>query len=178
MKDRLEHRFRLTGPGFAWGRALAAALAGALLLLLASCSGGGRIVVTDAMARPAPLEGGAGGAFMTIRNETGQADRLSSAASPAAQSVELHETVDDNGVMRMVPQPDGWEVAPGERLALKPGGKHIMLLGLIRPLKAGDIIEVTLNFDKAGPVMIQVPVKEMTQSQQRKIPHSGWTALL
>jgi copper(I)-binding protein len=146
-----------------WRRkALAAILTGAALVL-AACLNGRGIVITDPMARPAPLEGGTGGAFMTIRNESGQADRLRSADSPAAQSVELHETVDDTGVMRMVPQPDGWEVAPGGRLELKPGGKHIMLLGLVRPLKAGDTIEITLNFDKAGEIRVQAPVKDIAQ---------------
>jgi periplasmic copper chaperone A len=143
--------------------ALAAAVVVAALLLAVACSSNAGIVVTDPMGRPAPLEGGTGGAFMTVRNESGQADRLRSAASPAAQAVELHETVDDNGVMRMVPQPDGWEVAPGGRLELKPGGKHIMLVGLVRPLKAGDTIEITLNFDKAGAIKVQVPVKDMVQ---------------
>jgi copper(I)-binding protein len=64
-------------------------------------------------------------------------------------------------VMRMVPQPDGWEIAPGGELVLKPGGKHVMLMGLVRPLEPGATIEITLNFDKAGPVKVQVPVKAM-----------------
>jgi copper(I)-binding protein len=162
MKDRLELRTRRDGLRLPWPEVLAAVLVGAALLL-AACSAGEGIVITDAMARPAPLEGGTGGAFLTVRNESGKADRLRSAASPASQTVELHETVDDHGVMRMVPQPDGWEVAPGERLELKPGGKHIMLIGLVRPLKAGDTIEITLNFEKAGAIRVQVPVKEMAQ---------------
>jgi periplasmic copper chaperone A len=162
MKDRLKPRFQVRGQGSTWPKTLAVVIC-LTLLLLAACSAGQGIVITDAMARPAPLEGGTGGAFMTIRNASGQADRLRSASSPAASSVELHETVDDNGVMRMVPQPDGWEVAPGGRLELKPGGKHIMLIGLVRPLKAGDTIELTLNFDKAGAIRVQVPVKEMAQ---------------
>jgi periplasmic copper chaperone A len=135
----------------------------AALIVLAACSAGGRqgIAVSDPMARPAPLEGGTGGAFMTLRNGGSQADRLRSAASPAAKMVELHETVDNNGVMRMVPQPDGWEIAPGADLVLKPGGKHLMLIDLRRPLQPGETIEITLNFDKAGQVKVQVPVKAM-----------------
>ena len=162
MKDRLEPRTRRDGPRLPWSKVLAAVLAGAALLL-AACSGGREIIITDAMARPAPLEGGTGGAFLTIRNESGQTDRLRSATSPAAQTVELHETVDDHGVMRMVPQPDGWEVAPGGRLELKPGGKHIMLVGLVRPLAAGETIEITLNFEKAGAIRVQASVREIAK---------------
>jgi periplasmic copper chaperone A len=135
----------------------------ATLFLSAACSTGQGIIITDAMARPSPLEGGTGGAFMTIRNETGQTDRLRSAVSPAARAVELHETVDDNGVMRMVPQPEGWEIGSGSRLELKPGAKHIMLIDLVRPLEPGMTIEITLNFDRAGAIKVQVPVKAMVQ---------------
>jgi periplasmic copper chaperone A len=135
----------------------------AALIVLAACSAGGRqaVSVSDPMARPSPLESGTGGAFMTLRNGGSQADRLRSAASPAAKVVELHETVDDNGVMRMVPQQDGWEIAPGADLVLKPGGKHLMLIDLRRPLQPGETIEITLTFDKAGQVKVQVPVKAM-----------------
>ena len=144
-------------------RTFTAVLVCVTLLLTAACSAGQGISITDPMARPSPLEGGTGGAFMIIRNGGGQGDRLRSATSPAAQVVELHETVDDNGVMRMVPQPDGWELGPGSQLELKPGGKHIMLINLVRPLKPGDTIEVNLNFDKAGPIKVQVPVKDMAK---------------
>jgi hypothetical protein len=84
-----------------WGTVCAA------MLLATSCAGGesGRgISVEDAMARPSPIEGGTGGAFMTIVNDAPDPDHLVSASSPAAV-VELHGTVDDNGVMRMIPHP-------------------------------------------------------------------------
>jgi periplasmic copper chaperone A len=141
------HRFQL------------AALVGVALVVLSACASGRGITISDPMARPSPLEGGTGGAFMAIRNNGGQADRLRSASSPVARAIELHETIDDNGVMRMVPQPDGWEIGPGGELLLKPGGKHLMLFDLARPLQAGETIEITLNFDKAGAVKVQVPVK-------------------
>jgi hypothetical protein len=155
-------RFRRNGNGHPWQQALVAVLVSALLLVLTvACSTQHGITITDPMARPSPLGGGTGGAFMTIRNETGQADRLRSAASTAARAVELHETVDDNGMMRMVPQPEGWEIGPGSELELKPGGKHIMLIELVRPLEPGNSIEITLDFEKAGPIRVQVPVKAM-----------------
>jgi periplasmic copper chaperone A len=147
----------------AWRKTPLTVLVCATLVVLAACAAGGsqRIAIADPMARPSPLEGGTGGAFMTVRNSGGEADRLRSASSPAAKVVELHETVDDNGVMRMVPQPNGWEIAPGGKLVLEPGGKHLMLIDLRQPLVSGATIEITLNFDRAGPVRVQVPVKAM-----------------
>ena len=83
-------------------------------------------------------------------------------SSPAAKTAELHETVDENGVMKMVHHPEGWEIPAGGTLELKPGGKHIMLIGLTAPLVAGEKIKVTLNFEKAGAQTIDVPVKAMS----------------
>ncbi len=132
-------------------------------LLAAGCAvgSGPMIAVKDAMARPAPVAGGTGGAFMTIINRSAVADRLLAASSPAAAVVELHETVDDGGVMRMVPHPEGWEIAAKGRLELKPGGKHLMLIGLKEPLEAGQTVEITLTFKNAGAVTLQVPVKAL-----------------
>jgi copper(I)-binding protein len=144
-------------------RVLAIVLLCTTVVLVVACSTGQGIVITDPMARPSPLEGGTGGAFMTIRNGTWQTDRLRSATSPAARVVELHETVDDNGMMRMVAQPDGWEIGPGSQLELKPGAKHIMLIDLVRPLEPGMTIEITLTFDRAGAIKVQAPVKAMVQ---------------
>ncbi len=63
----------------------------------------------------------------------------------------------------MVPQPDGWELGPRGQLELKPGGKHMMLVDLVHPLKPGDIVVLTLNFDAAGPIEVQVPVENLTK---------------
>lgn len=128
------------------------------LVILAACSPAG-ITVKDPFARPSPTEGGTGGAFMTIVNNTRRPDRLVSAQCPAAKVVELHETINDAGVMRMRPQPEGFEIPFRGELELKPGGKHVMLIDLVVPLRAGESIEVTLNFEKAGAVKVQVPVR-------------------
>ena len=133
---------------------------GLLLSLAAGCASGGGISVKEPFSRPAPSAGGNGGAFLTIVNGGQQADRLVSAQCPAAMMVELHETIDDAGVMRMRPQPDGFEIPAGGKVELKPGGKHIMLMNLKAPLKAGDTIDITLNFEKAGAVTVKVPVRE------------------
>jgi copper(I)-binding protein len=118
------------------------------------------IAVSDPFSRAAPQMNGNGAAFMTITNNSAQADRLLSITSDVAEAVELHETIDDNGVMKMIPQPQGFELSARGRLELKPGGKHVMLVGLAAPLEAGKDFELTLNFEKAGPVKVTVPVRE------------------
>lgn len=128
-------------------------------LLLATCSQGGGIAIQDPYARATPAEAQTTGAFAVITNGGPQADRLISAASPAAKTVELHETVTEDGVMKMQPHPEGWEIPAGGKLELAPGGKHIMLIDLVAPLQAGDTIELTLTFEKAGAIKVQAPVK-------------------
>lgn len=118
------------------------------------------ISIEGAMSRAA-LEGNNGAAFFTIINPAPEADRLMSVASDVAQSAEIHETIDDGGVMKMIPQPQGFEVPARGRLELKTGGKHIMLMGLKESLEVGDTFQLTLNFEKAGPITIIVPVKGM-----------------
>jgi copper(I)-binding protein len=141
-----------------------------LLLATAGCAplpaatspaAGPGITIDGAFARPSPSEGGTGGMFMTITNNTGAADRLVGGASTLAKAIEIHETIDDNGVMKMRPVPGGFEIPAGGKLELKPGGKHVMLIGLTAPLVEGQEVEVTLNFEKAGAITVKAPVKMM-----------------
>lgn len=115
----------------------------------------GPIQVTDAFARAAPA-GGMGALYLTIVN-TGPADRLTGAASPAIGKAELHESSSDNGVMRMRPVA-GLDIPPAGSVKLAPGGYHFMLMGLKPGLSAGDQFPVTLRFAKAGNVEIEAGV--------------------
>jgi copper(I)-binding protein len=114
--------------------------------------------IESAFARPAPA-GGNGGAFITVVNAGSSADRLIAARSAVAPNIELHETVDDNGVMKMRPVPAGFEVPAKGRLELKPGGKHLMFLGLTSPLVDGKEVEITLVFEKAGEITVKAPIR-------------------
>jgi copper(I)-binding protein len=118
----------------------------------------GDIAVTGAFARAAAAPGGASAAYMTLTAATAP-DRLLSAASPAAEKVELHaHTLDAQGVARMIAV-QAVEVTPGSPTELKPGGLHVMLMGLTAPLAEGQSIPLTLTFEKAGVVTLDVPVK-------------------
>ena len=98
-----------------------------------------------------------GGAFMKIAN-AGADDRLLSVRSAAAGSVELHMMAMKGDVMQMR-QVDGIDLRAGETVELKPGGYHVMLVGLKGPLTAGSSFPATLKFAKAGEVTVQVNVE-------------------
>ena len=102
--------------------------------------------------------GGNGAVYVTITNRSAEPDALVSATTDAATTVELHETVQEGGVMKMRPRPK-FEVAGGGRLEMKPGGYHIMLLGLKHDLKPGDTVSVTVTFEKAGRMTVEAPVR-------------------
>lgn len=115
----------------------------------------GPVQIAAPFTRATP--GKVGGVFMQIRNTGGSADRLIRAESPAAGSVELHTHVKDGDVMRMRQIP-AIDVAANGETKLQPGGLHIMLIDLKQPLKEGGQVPLTLVFEKAGPVTVQVPV--------------------
>lgn len=122
---------------------------------------GALVEVTGAMARPAPLAGGTGAVYFTLHNHSDSAITLTGADSPAAGAVEIHTTINDNGVMRMRQLEGGVEVAAGDAVALTPGAMHLMLIDLAAPLAAGDTIAVTLHFDGADDFTFDVPVADM-----------------
>ncbi|MFZ5819908.1 MAG: copper chaperone PCu(A)C [Chloroflexota bacterium] len=130
----------------------------ALTLLLAACSaaGSGELQVKDAWARPG-LAGGNSAIFFVIVNP-GEADSLLSAFSEVAEAVELHQTIMQDGNMKMVHQMN--VPAPTGETAFKPGGLHVMLIGLEGGLEAGDTFTVTLTFEKAGEQTLTVTVKD------------------
>jgi copper(I)-binding protein len=130
----------------------------------------GKLAVVDVRARPAPLEGGNGAAFLTVLNGLDAPVRLLSAAGDVAATIELHETINVDGVMKMEPHPEGFEIAASDVLVLQPGGKHVMLLGLVQPLAPGDSFDLTLNFEGSDPITVTVPVMEMTGMPAMDMP--------
>lgn len=90
-------------------------------------------------------------------------DRLVSASTPSAKRVELHEHTNDNGVMRMREVEGGFPVSQDKPLQMKPGGYHIMLIGLYEPLAADTQITLDLQFASGTQTTIEVPVADMQQ---------------
>jgi copper(I)-binding protein len=114
------------------------------------------VEVQNAWARATAAGAKAGGIFLTMTDK-GPPDRLIGASTPVAATAEVHETVNDKGIMRMRPVP-ALPLQPNNPLTLKPGGYHIMLMGLKQQLKDGETFPVTLNFEKAGNVTTTVHV--------------------
>lgn len=115
----------------------------------------GDIAIAAPFARATPVK--VGGAFMLLKNSGKADDKLIKAASPVAEHVEIHEHVMEGGAMRMRPV-DGVPVPAGQMAELQPGGYHVMLIGLKQPLKEGGHFPLTLTFEKAGTVTIEVPI--------------------
>ena len=103
-------------------------------------------------------QGATAAGFMAISNRGAAADRLLSASSPAARAMELHSMVRDGEVMRMRPV-DGVEIRAGQTVTLRPGGFHLMLIGLSQPLRQGETVPVTLRFERAGDVQVALSVQ-------------------
>ena len=132
----------------------------------------GNITIGHPYARPSIPGQQVGGGYLKLVNG-GAADRLVSAATPAAASVEIHSMTMDGDVMRMHPV-DAIELPSGATVKLQPGGYHLMLMGLKAPLKAGDRIPLTLKFEKAGKVVVTVNVevpKPATAASSAAVPH-------
>jgi copper(I)-binding protein len=128
---------------------------------LAACAApgeGGGLAVSGAWVRSSAMMDRAGAAYLVIENG-GAADRLVSVSSDVAATIELHETKDVGGMMEMAPV-DGIAVPAGGQVELKPGGLHIMLIGLTRELAPGDEVRLTLNFEQAGAVEVAAEVRE------------------
>ncbi|MFZ4408175.1 MAG: copper chaperone PCu(A)C [Paracraurococcus sp.] len=106
----------------------------------------------------AAMQGGVGGAFMKIENGGTAPDRLVSASSPVARTVELHTTIRDGDVMRMRPV-TAIEVPAHGTVQLQPGGLHVMLIGLNKALTQGEQVPLTLTFERAGQVAVSLPIQ-------------------
>jgi len=130
-------------------------LATALLLPLAARAQGA--ITVDAPWTRAAGQGGQGAGFVTIRN-AGAADRLLSASTPAAGRTELHTMLRDGDIMRMR-QVEAIAVPANGAVTLAPGGLHIMLIGLTRPLAVGESVPLTLVFERAGTVTLNLAVQ-------------------
>lgn len=113
----------------------------------------------------------AGGGFVEIRNTGATADRLVSVRSPVAETVQIHEMKMDGNVMRMRELDKGLEIPAGGTVTLAPGGFHLMMMGLKQPLKQGTTVPVTLVFEKAGSIDIELAVEGLGAAKPPEHKH-------
>jgi len=110
----------------------------------------------------------AGSVYFSVVNPAARGDRLLRVETAAAERAEAHESVEENGVVRMVARPEGFEVPAGGTLELQPGGKHIMLIGPQIAADAAGPVALTLHFERAGAIEVQAALSRM-----EGMDHSG-----
>jgi copper(I)-binding protein len=119
----------------------------------------GDLVITQAWSRATPGGAKIGGGYLTIENKGAAPDRLIGVAGEVAGKIEVHEMAMKDGVMTMRPIDKGLTIEPGKTVKLAPGGYHLMMFDLKSPLKQGDKVPVTLEFEKAGKVTVSLDVQ-------------------
>ena len=140
-------------------------------LILCSSLSAGQIMISDAYAQSSGPLAKAGAAYMKIMNHSEGSDRLIGVKSDIAKKTELHSNLkDDNGVIRMVHIDEGIKIGPMKEHSLVRGGQHIMFMGLKEPFETGKIIPITLLFEKAGEVVIEIIVDQ--DRKEKKHSHS------
>ncbi|MGV8951314.1 MAG: copper chaperone PCu(A)C [Cypionkella sp.] len=154
------------------------AAAAATLLAMPALAHDG-VHVTDPYARVNGGIGATGAIFLQIENHADVDDRLLDVKSDVAEKVELHTHIATaDGVMQMRHVPEGFPITALQGLSLERGGAHIMLMGLKSALKDGDVIPVTLIFEHAGEVQVEVPVDNARKPGAMgamKMDHSAMT---
>ena len=178
---------RIKRLAFISGRCAVACVALSLFFLVAPARAeevkAGDLVITQAWSRATPGGAKIGGGYLTIENKGSAPDRLIGGSADVAGKVEVHEMAMNNGVMTMRALDKGLAIEPGKSVKLAPGGYHLMLMDLKSPLKQGDKLPVTLEFEKAGKVKLsfdvqgigaQAPAAAGGQMDMKKMPdHSG-----
>lgn len=149
--------------GLALGTAMRTLLAALCLVLIAAGSAAedfrvGALEVSQPWARASAGPAKAGAIYLTLRNRGSVPDRLIAAASPAADRLALHRHAMEGAVMKMRPLEGGLPLPAGEEVALAPGGLHIMMMGLAGPLEEGARHPLTLTFERAGTLELDVLV--------------------
>ena len=149
----------------------------------------GDLVITQAWTRATPGGAKTGGGFLTIENKGKAPDKLIRASADVAGKVEVHEMATTDGVMKMRPVEGGLAIEPGKTVKLAPGGYHLMMMDLKSPLKQGDKVPLTLEFEKAGKVQVTLDVQAVgapgpggsassgghdeMKKEMKKMDHSG-----
>lgn len=119
----------------------------------------GSLKISAPWVRATPKGAPVGGGYMTITNTGSAPDRLVGGSTDASSRFEIHEMSMDGGVMKMRPLDKELEIKPGKTVELKPGGYHLMFVGLNKPFEAGQHIKATLEFEKAGKVAVDFTVQ-------------------
>ncbi|MCV6609551.1 MAG: copper chaperone PCu(A)C [Amphritea sp.] len=141
-----------------------------LTALTLSCTAMADVQVSDAYARAVPPGQPNSAAFLTLKNTSDEKVALQSASSPAAKVVELHTHSHADGVMKMR-KISQITLSGNEKVELKPGGLHIMMIGLNQNLMTGETISLTLDFSDGSSQTLDVEVKDVMAAMGKKHHH-------
>jgi hypothetical protein len=119
----------------------------------------GSIEIKHPWARATPKGATVAGGYMKLINTGTTPDRLIGGTNSDSEKFEMHEMSMEGSVMKMRPLPNGIEIKPGETVELKPGGYHLMFVGLKQPFEKGKRVKGTLQFEKAGTVEVEYAVE-------------------
>jgi periplasmic copper chaperone A len=121
----------------------------------------GDLHIVHPWTRATPPGARVAGGYMTIHNTGTVADRLIGGSFVESRAFEVHEMTHEYGVMRMRELEKGLEIAPGQKVELKPGGFHVMMIDLRSPMKEGQSVAGTLVFERAGTISVSFKVEGM-----------------
>ncbi len=133
----------------------------------------GPIAIGHPWTRPTSGTTAPGVGYMVLDNRGPADDRLLSAASPAAEAVTMHRTEVRDGIARMLPQEAGIAIPAHGSVSLEPGGYHLMLGGLKAPLALGQAVPLTLTFEKAGTVTVELKAERRPAADAGHGAHSA-----
>jgi copper(I)-binding protein len=119
----------------------------------------GSLQIQHPWSRATPKGATVAGGYMKIVNTGSTPDRLVGGSTEAAPKFEIHEMSMQGGVMKMRMLPKGLEIKPGQTVELKPGGYHLMFVGISAPLQQGKPVKGTLEFEKAGKIEVEYAVE-------------------
>ena len=147
---------------------------GAIVLSAMSGSAFAELIVENAHIRESIPGAPNSAAFMILKNTSAQDVVLTSATSELARATELHNHINENGVMRMREVPE-IVVPAGQSVELKPGGLHVMFMGLATPLEQGEQGSFTLVDQSGQEYPVQAPVKKikMQMKHNHQADHKG-----
>jgi periplasmic copper chaperone A len=134
----------------------------AVATLLLAGAATAQVTIHNAWARPTVPGQQGGGGFMTLQSPV--ADKLLSGSTPVAERFELHTMAMEGDVMKMR-EIKAIDLPAGQKVELKPGGLHVMFIGIKEPLKLGSKVPVTLKFEKAGEVKVEFEVMSRPQNK-------------
>jgi len=138
----------------------------------------GPMHIAQPWARATPKGASSAAGYLTVTNGGTAPDRLTCVSSDAAAQCQIHTMSMEGGVMKMRPVEGGLEIPAGGTVTLKPGGLHVMLVNLKHPLEPGKMVELTLKFEKAGTLNVELPIAAIGAPAPGVASGSGGTMMM